>query len=583
MLPVDVDAHRKGDLVKKKMRAAQVQAEVELNMRREESANNQAEEPVDDYWAALDQQVEQQSSMRSGQDVAGDFVVMEDDEELLPDDDSIFENLVNDSLDVSSDAIVDDSFSSILNESLPVTPKHKSTPRKATKPSAPAQPAPLSQPEDVPGPSSPRRSSRLALLSGSSSPARPSRAAARSASPCPPPAPQASAKNKSDKSCASTSKKGKELSTKARIKCPECPSTLANEKTYAVHKKMHSLKRSLTKAAKRDDIFEQLPNLLTDTMERLLKDPSIGEFSVKVKDVATCVRNSLRCYEECHEELFKFLADNLYPLISNAQAVFSSSLSSVIYIGVNKLLNCSEFMKSFSKHIIGLLDEQFEVTCEIINFFVGSCMFELSKLFIIYITKKIHGSTANDEVRRKRSTDKIDSSTFLQLCYHIGGSVVKGYLYKGSKYMVTSSRWAAFVSVLKNNFVKSEAIGNVCADNVTEFTREKDRGGLTHISQEALDWFVVLFDLLMSLEGNDGSLPENVISENVLGDSTILCLWDVLVGSDLDEDSSLDFLMQMADSCKLIVMKGIMSRRLNDTFKKAYDSMALRSRLAEHH
>lgn len=65
-----------GDLVKKKMRAAQVQAEIELNMQREEANNNQAPEPPsDDYWADLDQQVEQQSSLTSGQDVAGGMPV----------------------------------------------------------------------------------------------------------------------------------------------------------------------------------------------------------------------------------------------------------------------------------------------------------------------------------------------------------------------------------------------------------------------------------------------------------------------------------------------------------------------------
>ena len=159
--------------------------------------------------------------------------------------------------------------------------------------------------------------------------------------------------------------------------------------------------------------------------------------------------------------------------------------------------------------------------------------------------------------------------------------MVKGYLYKGSKYMTSNTRWAAFVSVLRSKFQGSDAVGNLCVDEVTVFTREKDRGGLTHISQEALDWFVVVFDRLMSLEGADGSLPENVISENVLDDSAILCLWIVLVGNDLDEDTSLDFLMQMAESCRLIVMKGIMKRRLNEHLKKAFAAVALRSQLAE--
>ncbi|XP_052130034.1 zinc finger BED domain-containing protein 4-like [Frankliniella occidentalis] len=64
-----------GDLVKKKMRAAEVQAQAEQALEREE--NPAAQEPTepDDFWSSLDQQVEQQSSLHSGQDVAGGIPV----------------------------------------------------------------------------------------------------------------------------------------------------------------------------------------------------------------------------------------------------------------------------------------------------------------------------------------------------------------------------------------------------------------------------------------------------------------------------------------------------------------------------
>jgi len=118
--------------------------------------------------------------------------------------------------------------------------------------------------------------------------------------------------------------------------------------------------------------------------------------------------------------------------------------------------------------------------------------------------------------------------------------------------------------------------------NVSHFAKSVDRGGLKDISQEALDFFVVLFDMLMSLEGSDGTLPKDVVEENVLQDSSILCLWDVLVGSHLDDDTvSLDFLTQICNTCKRIVMKGILKRRLNERLKKAYSNVPLRSRLAE--
>lgn len=335
-----------------------------------------------------------------------------------------------------------------------------------------------------------------------------------------------------------------------------------------------------SKIAKPDMFLEKLPTLITNTLDNILKEKYVGKYAASIKSFTEDLRNTFSSPEEEHEMLCKFLHEHLYPILSQQSSVFASSLEYAFYVGVNSLLNNLEFMGDLLKYVVALGDAQ-SPQMEVLNIFLGSFMLLLTNEALLFFIRTIHGATINDQVRRKRSNDKTDSRTFLELVYYIGGSVVSTMLFKGKKYKETNHRWELFLEVLQNRFLKKEGVGNSCSASVSHFTESVDRGRLKHISQEALDFFVVLFDLLMSLEGEDGSLP-NTVEENVLENNTVLCLWDVLVGSLLhDDDVSLDFLMQVCATCKRIVMKGIMKRRLNENLKKAYSSVALRSRLAD--
>lgn len=85
----------------------------------------------------------------------------------------------------------------------------------------------------------------------------------------------------------------------------------------------------------------------------------------------------------------------------------------------------------------------------------------------------------------------------------------------------------------------------------------------------------------MSLEAQNGTLPDDVIDNYVLQHDILVCLWDELVGDNLSEVESLDLLIQITERCVRITMKGILKRRINKVMKKAFQSVALRSRLAK--
>ncbi|KAK3924774.1 Immunoglobulin A1 protease [Frankliniella fusca] len=578
---------------------------------------------------------------------------MDEDEELLPEDDSVFDELANDTQLECSDALFEDSFSSVpdlqnvqTHTSTPMAPVRSSsrnrrvavdgrspisngmnvrpgTPdlsscrsgRSAESPSRPTTPvsevssprrgrsAGLTSTPAVAEVSSPRRgrsaglpatpaatevpSPRRGRSSGSGPSSRPTTPEFSSSRRCRSRSSGAGPSSRATTSEPELCRTGRVVAVPAkkpskqtgpRLKCPECPSTLANERTMAVHKKTHALKRAFARAAGPEEFMEKIPGLIIDAIDAILSDPLVGKWAEPLKIYSRAVKESFSDFGEEHDCLCKFLHESIYSILSNHSAIFSSSLVHTFYVGVNSLLNNKEFRIELRKYFVAL--DGVAVPCkEVINLFFGNIMFHLSTAVLLYFIRTIHKSTSNDEVRRKRSSDNISSRDFLEVSYYIGGSVVATFLFKAKKFGESNPSWKLFHDVLWSKFCRVEAIGNACAEGVRSWTEKRDRGGLKHISQEALDFFVVLFDFIMSMEGRDSSMPNDAV-DVVLKDDTIVCLWDVLVGTSLEEEISLDFLMQMIRVCIRIVVKGIIKRKLNENIKKSIASVALRSRLA---
>lgn len=315
-----------------------------------------------------------------------------------------------------------------------------------------------------------------------------------------------------------------------------------------------------------------------DALNKLLEEKYIGKWAEGFKQFVSDIKTTFSSKED-HDFLFQFLYKHLYQMLVDHTSVFPSSISVTFHVGVNSLLNNLEFKTGLKQHVVALGDVP-TPSLEVLNIFISNFMLFLSSDVIVHFIRTIHGATCNYEIRRKRSEDKIDSKTFLQLIYHIGGSVLSGLLFKGNKRKDDSDKWSVFVQILYDKFIVGEDPDSACASEISEYTKSIDRGKMKHMTQESLDFFIILFDLLMSLEGRDGSLPHDAIENCVLKDNGILILWDVLIGNVMDNETSLKFLMKTCETCKLIVMKGIIIRLLNENIKKPLSSVPLRSILA---
>lgn len=201
------------------------------------------------------------------------------------------------------------------------------------------------------------------------------------------------------------------------------------------------LSGAFSKMASEAEFMANLPALFVGALGRMQQDPSIGATAVELDNFVRSLKESFNNPDDLHEEFFKFLFDNIFPILRDINALFSSSLSFLFYTNVNSLLNNAQFRADFKNHIRAI-DINVETADNILNLFIGSSMLHLSTEIIVFSLQRIHGATATDTIRKKRSDDSVDSETFLQLCYHIGGSVVSGFLFKGEKYKANNANWS---------------------------------------------------------------------------------------------------------------------------------------------
>lgn len=334
-----------------------------------------------------------------------------------------------------------------------------------------------------------------------------------------------------------------------------------------------------SRALSLQEINQEMLPLITAALKDMIQEPIIGQLSQSVHDYCLTLDEALQD-PTLDSELLTYLSESFNEILQSRKSLFPSSIKSSLFIGTNKFLCSPEFRKN-SKGYFELLKE-----CEksVLNVFLGDFMRTLCNKVLVFCMRKMRGELNNNTgpIRKKRSNEKFDSKEFRQTTYHIAGSIVNGFLWKGNRYKETSKAWASFCVVLRENLLvkKGNNASNQCSDEVRHFSDKKDRGGYKHVTDQTLTFFLAVFELLMSLEDEYGSLPSNVIDHNVLVDDVILCIWDDLVGNDLCPDDSLDLLIQICQSCVKVTMKGIIKRRLNKVLKKAHNSVALRASLA---
>jgi len=300
-------------------------------------------------------------------------------------------------------------------------------------------------------------------------------------------------------------------------------------------------------------------------------------------DVAESLSEYCLSIEQClvkgeGELLIQFLSKSFLNILKKQNVLLPSALRSTVRRLTNKLHNSKDFRQQVKNFCSSLKP----ATSAVLNLFAG-CVCE--KVFFWQLTftlRLLQGRSFNDisQARKRYSSDAQHPKEFQQLVYYIGGFILHGIV-KKSKLYCSNPNWAVYGEIITNKFtMQSPVPESECTVHAKSFTVCRNRGGLTFCNEETFNFFLCLFELLMSLEGEDGSLPFEIAENNIFDNDVVVFMWDDLVGAELSEEQSLYLLSDIVRCCVKVIVKGILKRRLNEHLAKSYSSVPLRQRVA---
>ena len=279
------------------------------------------------------------------------------------------------------------------------------------------------------------------------------------------------------------------------------------------------------------------------------------------------------------EVLISRLSRYFLDILRNENVLLPSDLRHSVNVKTNRLLGSEDFvreMKDLMTQLCGASDA-------LLNVFIGNVFFKLFNWLLVFCLRTIRGQAYNvdSQFEQQQTSDTSHQKEFDELVYHIGGAILKGVL-KKSKLYASNANWVLYGDIVKRKFTTPELSSELdsCSAHVGCFTAGRDRGGLTYCNPESFKFFQILFSVILSLEGSDGSLPVETVESHVFDNVHLIFLWDDLVGSELTESQSLYLFTDIVRICVKVSAKGILKRRLNAELARSYTSVALRHRLA---
>lgn len=173
-------------------------------------------------------------------------------------------------------------------------------------------------------------------------------------------------------------------------------------------------------------------------------------------------------------------------------------------------------------------------------------------------------------VNKKYECDNYDRQTV----HYLGGAKLRDF-YKRAKRFPTSRVWKSIKETIVQRMIQSDSVEGACSDDQS-WTKERDRGGLIKVSDDCLEFFVLLAENIENSEQSDGSLLYVSVYEKVCNSMAMNVYWDRMISDSLSEDVSSLFLRSLTKSCSQTFGNGIRRRRMNCMNEAPVTSINLR-------
>lgn len=257
---------------------------------------------------------------------------------------------------------------------------------------------------------------------------------------------------------------------------------------------------------------------------------------------------------------FTKVCEGLYQFLQQKNSfIFPSALAGAFYE------NQSKFIVNLNARasLLELLSNHVSTSTELLDLLLSKFLFKFSQKILSHILHEIGAHREEEylslEQRYANTLQSVNSMDFRQNMHYIGGSNVKSILKTALRFKHPNEEWQKVIKTIKDHFLISE-LSTAPAPVLMAWTDSLDRGRLTKISLNALEFFVQLGKEVKPLEQLDGSLLTDKVFDQVSQSASILYRWGKLKG-DLSEEESFKLLHALVCHFCVTWRNGIIGRR----------------------
>lgn len=270
----------------------------------------------------------------------------------------------------------------------------------------------------------------------------------------------------------------------------------------------------------------------------------------------------------------------------NAQPFFVELCSALMQCFESKrdFFLVSKLMETFQIHVatvsveseirsklMGILETLVPLALNIREIFLSAVLRRFSRAllaFIIrYITKGEGGEITDFTEQYVMRAENTNTVEFTNVMHYIGGSNVKSVLRRLLRIKNPSEETENLLFTIRNNFLIT-SFSDSPEPELRAWTDAQDRGGLSKITSDMLNFFVALGNTVKDLERANGSLLTDDVINTVCATKSLVFLWDDIIKQTLSENESFNLLYALVLQFCVTWRKGIISRRM-DQFKRS--------------
>ena len=256
-----------------------------------------------------------------------------------------------------------------------------------------------------------------------------------------------------------------------------------------------------------------------------------------------------------------------YPMPTEVRTIYTKGLSQILT------------SKMKQEYIVLVQDMLPEEPSDKIMLFLSPFMRRFGHEILAYVFQCMKKAVAPNAVpMQKKVRNETEMKNFKEIVHYVGVSVVRRVLRMALPLQEKYTKWSNIIQVLRSHFLTGD-IADAPDEDLMEWTKMQDRGGLLFIGDKALNFFTEVGLNAESVETPAGDVDFDAVRTRVLSGPDYY-IWDSLIQGELSARADSDCLLDMC--CKYFCNTwgvGTAKMKRNLLHSKGTDNATLRPSL----